>query len=154
MEDLPDWAARLPAVNAALNALATVLLVAGYAFMRRGWIVAHRNTMLACFAVSAVFLGFYLVYHWALHEYTDLPGKPFPGSGWAKWVYYTILITHVPLAALVPFGAVAAIYYALRGRIATHTRITRKLFPVWLYVAVTGVVIYGMLYHWPGVAPL
>ena len=153
MENLPDWAARLPAVNAALNSIATVLLVAGYMLMRRGKIRGHRNVMLSCFAVSVVFLGFYLCYHWALHEYTDLPGKPFPGGGWARWLYYTILVTHVPLAALVPVGAVAAIYFAFKGRIATHTRITRKLYPVWLYVSVTGVVIYGMLYHWPDASP-
>ena len=149
LAELPEWAAWLPSVNAALNALAGVLLAVGLYFQRTGQIVRHKRAMLSALGVSAVFLGCYLVYHAALTGSTGLRGRPFEGEGVWRWVYYAILGTHVPLAAVVPVAAFVAIWHAVRGRIAKHTAVTRWLWPVWMYVSVTGVVIYGMLYHWP-----
>jgi uncharacterized membrane protein YozB (DUF420 family) len=133
----------LPAVNALLNAAATVLLVAGYALIKQRREAAHRNTMLAAFGVSVAFLACYLTYHLS-------PGnamKKFTGPPPISYVYYTILITHIFLAAAVPFLALATIYLGLRDRRTAHRRLARWTFPIWLYVSVTGVVIYLMLYH-------
>ena len=146
---LPDWATWLPTLNAALNFAAGVLLAVGLAYQRRGKIRQHRAVMISALAVSGVFLACYVVYHAALTGSTGLRGRPFEGSGGWRWVYYAILGTHVPLAAAVPVGAFAAIYWAVKRRFDRHTNITRWLWPVWMYVSVTGVVIYGMLYHWP-----
>ncbi len=148
----------LPHVNASLNALATLLLVAGYwlikqsyrttdAALRQRREVAHKWAMLSCFGVSVVFLACYLTYHYARHEVLGDVGKQFKYSIDAvRYVYYGILISHVVLAAVVPFAAVATIYYALRDRRSTHLRLAKWTFPIWLYVSVTGVVVYGMLY--------
>ena len=133
----------LPAVNALLNATATVLLVAGYALIKRRRETAHRNTMLAAFGVSAAFLACYLTYHLS-------PGnamKKFTGPPPVSYFYYAILITHIFLAAAVPFLAAATIYLGLRDRRVAHRRLAQWTFPIWLYVSVTGVVIYLMLYH-------
>ena len=146
---LPDWAAWLPSLNAALNTLAGVLLVVGLLYQRRGKIRQHRTAMLSALAVSGVFLASYLTYHFALTSSTGLRGRPFDGDGAWRWVYYLILGTHVPLAAVVPVAAFAAIWYAVKRRFDRHTAITRWLWPTWMYVSVTGVVIYAMLYHWP-----
>ncbi len=137
----------LPTVNAALNALATVLLVAGYVQIRRRHELAHRNLMLAAFGVSVLFLVCYVVYH-AL-----VGSKPFEHAGLIRPVYYTILLTHVVLAAAVPVLAGVTIYLGLRDRRAAHRRLARWTFPIWLYVSVTGVVIYAMLYHLPPPGP-
>ena len=146
---LPDWAAWLPTVNAALNAVAGVLLVVGLAYQRRGKIRQHRAAMVSALAVSGVFLACYLTYHVALTASTGLRGRPFDGDGVWRWVYYAVLGTHVPLAAVVPVAAFAAIWFAVKRRFDRHTSVTRWLWPTWMYVSVTGVVIYGMLYHWP-----
>ncbi|MDZ4689171.1 MAG: DUF420 domain-containing protein [Planctomycetaceae bacterium] len=145
----PDWVATLPAVNASLNALATVLLVAGYVAIQRRRVHAHKNLMLTAFATSIVFLVCYLVYHAALHHYTGESGRKFAGTGVIRPVYFTILITHVTLAVAVPVLACITIYRALAQQWNRHRRIAKITFPIWLYVSVTGVVIYGMLYHWP-----
>ena len=138
----------LPHVNAALNALATLLLVLGYVFIKQGRERAHKRTMLACFGVSLVFLICYLSYHQLLHAVTGQRGKPFEYPGLAvRYMYFTILITHVALAAAVPFLAVATIYFGLRDQRLRHRRVARWTFPIWLYVSVTGVIVYLMLYH-------
>jgi uncharacterized membrane protein YozB (DUF420 family) len=132
----------LPHVNASLNALATVLLVAGYVLIKRGDELAHKRTMLACFGVSVVFLICYLVYHYFAGSRkfpTDVAAAP-------RYAYYAILLTHVVLAAAVPFLAVATIYLGLRDRRASHRRLARWTFPIWLYVSITGVIVYLMLY--------
>ncbi|MFH5804146.1 DUF420 domain-containing protein [Alienimonas sp. DA493] len=146
---LPEWAAWLPTVNAALNGLAGVLLAVGLYFQRTGRIEAHKRAMLSALGVSAVFLACYLLYHAVLTGSTGLRGRPFEGEGVWRWIYFAILITHVVLAAVVPVGAFVAIWRALKGRFDKHVAVTRWLWPVWMYVSVTGVVIYGMLYHWP-----
>ena len=131
----------LPTVNAALNALATVLLAAGWIFIRQGRLRAHRAAMIAAFAVSTIFLICYLTYHWLVGH------VPFTGQGAARAVYFTILISHILLAVTVPVLAIAMFVLALRGRFEAHRRLGRIAMPIWLYVSVTGVVIYLMLYH-------
>jgi protein SCO1/2/putative membrane protein len=135
-------------VNAALNALATVLLVTGWVHVRRGRVIAHKRTMLSAFAVSIAFLACYLLYHFALHHYTGSSSRKFAGTGLIRGVYLTILVSHVVLAALVPFLTIATIRRGLRADWPRHRRIARVTFPIWLYVSVTGVIIYWMLYQW------
>ena len=140
----------LPHVNAGLNALATCLLLVGYIQIKWHRYRAHKWTMLACFGVSAVFLISYLAYHQLLHAATGQRGKPFEHPlATVRYVYYTILISHVLLAATVPFLTVLTIYFGLRDQRQRHRRIARWTFPIWLYVSVTGVVVYTMLYHLP-----
>jgi protein SCO1/2/putative membrane protein len=106
--------------------------------------------MLTAFSVSVAFLACYLTYHLALDHYTGSSSKKFAGSGHVRAVYFSILISHVVLAALVPVLALVTIYRALKCQWGKHKRIARITFPIWLYVSVTGVIIYLMLYHWPG----
>ena len=131
----------LPAVNASLNASAAVLLTAGFLFIRRKRIDAHRACMTAAFTVSALFLVSYLTHH-ALHGSTR-----FQGTGPARTLYFAILLSHTLLAvAIVPL-ALRTLALARRNRIAEHRRIARWTLPLWLYVSVTGVVVYWMLYQ-------
>jgi len=134
--------AALPALNAALNASSALLLVAGYVFIRRRRISAHRACMLAAAAVSTAFLASYIVYH-------SLAGsRPFTGQGWVRTVYFPVLITHIILAAgMVPF-VLTTLYRALTGDFVRHARLARFTLPVWLYVSVSGVAVYWMLYRW------
>jgi protein SCO1/2/putative membrane protein len=145
----PGWVLALPAVNAALNAASTVLLVTGFVLIRSGRVRAHMRMMLTSFAVSIAFLACYLTYHFALAHYTGSGSRRFEGAGAVRTVYFAILTSHVILAAVVPVLASMTIYRALRARWPEHKRIARVTFPIWLYVSVTGVIIYGMLYHWP-----
>jgi uncharacterized membrane protein YozB (DUF420 family) len=131
----------LPAVNASLNALSGVLLATGYVLMRRRRIEAHRTFMLAAFASSVVFLICYVVYH------AQVGSVPFPRQGFVRPLYFTILITHVLLAALVPPLAIVTLTRGLRGRYPQHRRIARWTFPIWMYVSVTGVLVYVLLYQ-------
>ncbi len=133
----------LPHINASLNATATLLLLVGYWLIRRGRESAHRRVMLACFAVSVLFLVSYLFYH-AQHGSTRFPLYP-PAA--VRLFYLTVLLTHVVLAAAVPILAVVTIALALRDRRVAHRRLARWTFPIWLYVSVTGVIVYWMLYH-------
>lgn len=128
-------------VNALLNATATVLLLAGYVMIRQQRELAHKRLMLAAFAVSAAFLGSYLTYHWLVGSVA------FTGEGAIRTVYYTILVSHVVLAAVVPFLAAVTIYLAWRDQWKKHRQVARWTFPIWLYVSVTGVIVYLMLYH-------
>lgn len=132
---------ELPTVNALLNSASATLLVIGYTFIRRKNIAAHRACMMGAFATSTLFLISYLTYHY-FHGATQ-----FPGEGWIRPVYFTILLTHTVLAvAIVPLVLVT-LTRALRGRVERHRRIARWTLPIWLYVSVTGVVVYLMLYH-------
>lgn len=130
----------LPTLNAALNAAAALLLVCGYVFIRRGMIRQHRACMVAAFIVSTLFLISYLTYH------AQVGSRPFTGAGPIRTVYLTILFTHTVLAALVPPMAIVTLVRAFRGRFDRHVRLARWTLPVWLYVSVTGVVVYLMLY--------
>lgn len=131
----------LPTVNALLNATAAVFLTAGYVSIRRGRRVQHKRLMLAALGTSAIFLVSYVIYH------ANAGSRPFTGQGAARAVYFTILITHIVLAAaIVPLALVTAAR-GLAARYDRHVRIARWTLPVWMYVSVTGVVIYLMLYH-------
>lgn len=144
--DLPPWAARLPATNAMLNGLAAILLMMGFTAIKAGRQRLHKQLMLTAFGVSVLFLACYLTYHQALHHYTGTHGKSFEGTGVIRTVYFTVLISHVVLAALVPVLAIVTIVKGLRARWESHRRWAKVTFPIWLYVSVTGVIIYWMLY--------
>jgi uncharacterized membrane protein YozB (DUF420 family) len=130
----------LPTLNATLNAIAAGFLVVGYIFVRRGDISKHRSMMLAAFATSTLFLISYLIYH------ANVGSRPFEGVGPIRAVYFTILITHIILAAAIVPMAILTLVRGLRRRDDKHVRIARWTLPLWLYVSVTGVVIYLMLY--------
>lgn len=131
----------LPAINAMLNAIAAVLLVIAYRFIRQGRKRAHQRTMLTAFGVSVVFLISYLIYH-------SLTGVVYyTKTGLIRWIYLTILTTHTILAAAVPVLAIITLRRALKGNFIRHRAIARWTFPIWLYVSVTGVVVYLMLYR-------
>jgi putative membrane protein len=131
----------LPTVNASLNALAAVLLVIAYVLIRRRRPIAHRNVMIAALVCSVLFLTSYLIYH------AQVGSVRFQGTGTVRTVYLAILLTHTVLAALVPFLAVITVWRASRRQYDRHTRIARWTLPIWLYVSVTGVVVYWMLYR-------
>jgi len=131
----------LPSVNAALNAIAAVLLVWGYTLIRRKRIQAHRKVMTAAFVTSCVFLVCYLIYHY------QVGSVRFPRTGAIRTVYLSILATHTVLAATVPVLAIITLRRGLAARYDKHRRIAHWTMPIWLYVSVTGVVVYVMLYH-------
>ena len=131
----------LPALNAGLNALSGSLLGVGYAMIRRGRVKAHKAFMLAAVGVSTLFLVSYVVYHY------HAGSTRFPGTGWVRTLYLSILVTHAVLAAaVVPLAAVTLVR-AWRENYAAHRSIARWTLPIWFYVSVTGVIIYVMLYH-------
>jgi uncharacterized membrane protein YozB (DUF420 family) len=131
----------LPAVNASLNALSFVLLVTGYVFIRRGDRATHKACMIAALAVSALFLTSYVIYH------LNVGSVPFRGTGWIRTVYFAVLIPHVILAAaIVPLVIITA-SRGLTARYDKHRRIARWTLPLWLYVSITGVIVYVMLYR-------
>lgn len=130
----------LPSVNAALNSLSAVFLFTGYLFIKSGNRNAHRNCMLAAFGCSILFLISYLIYHF------QVGSVPFKRQGWIRPAYFTILLTHTVLATAVVPLALITLTRALRERFDAHRRIARWTLPVWLYVSVTGVVVYWMLY--------
>jgi putative membrane protein len=131
----------LPALNAVLNSLSGILLLAGYALIRQGRKTAHRNVMIAALVCSGLFLTSYLYYHY------QVGSVRFQGTGPARTLYFSVLITHTILAAAVPFLAAVTVIHAWRKRWAKHTGIARWTLPIWLYVSVTGVLVYLMLYR-------
>ena len=130
----------IPAINASLNALCTAFLMVGYLFIRAKKVAAHRFCMLTAFACSVAFLVFYLYFH--LHAGIIR----FGGQGWIRPVYFSLLISHTILAGAIPVLAIVTLSFALRSRFDKHRRIARWTLPLWLYVSVTGVVIYWLLY--------
>jgi putative membrane protein len=137
-----EW---FPAINAGLNATAAVLLAVGYAAIRRRQISRHRRFMLSALTISALFLVSYLYYH--AHAGTTR----FAGDGWVRPVYFAILGTHTVLAAVILPLVAVTVSRALRSRFPEHRRIARITLPAWVYVSITGVVVYVMLYHiYPG----
>jgi putative membrane protein len=131
----------LPVLNATLNALSALLLVSGYAYIRRGKTTAHKRCMLAAFGLSTLFLVSYLTLR-AVAGMTH-----FTGQGWIRPVYFSILFSHTILAAGIVPMVLLALVRALRGDFERHVHIARRTLPLWLYVSVTGVVIYWLLYH-------
>jgi len=133
--------ADLPALNATLNGAATLFLLAGYVFIRRRQIPAHRASMLAAVTTSGLFLISYVIYH------ANAGSKPFPGTGPVRAVYFVILVTHIVLAAAIVPMVLLTLSRALKQRFDRHAALARRTLPLWLYVSVTGVVIYLMLYR-------
>ena len=131
----------LPAVNATLNGISGVLLIAGYLLMRARRIELHRRVMIAAFVTSSLFLICYIVYH------ANVGSVRFTRPGFVRPLYFTILITHVTLAATVPPLAIITLSRGLKARYPQHRRIARWTFPIWLYVSVTGVLVYVLLYR-------
>ena len=134
----------LPHVNASLNALATVVLIAGYFFIRNRMETAHKAAMLSCFAISIIFLGCYLTYHYG-YGHTTFDRESYPI---AAILYYLLLGTHIPLAVTVPVLALITIYFGFKDNRVKHKKMARWTFPIWLYVSVTGVLVYFMIYWW------
>lgn len=132
--------ADLPALNAVLNGTSALLLTLAFVFIKRGNITAHKRTMLAAFGVSALFLTSYLIYH------AQIGSKPYPGTGIMRTIYLTILIPHIILAAAVLPLAFMTLSRGLKMDVARHRRIARITLPIWMFVSVTGVVVYVMLY--------
>ena len=131
----------LPEINAALNGTAAVLLGTGYVLIRRRRIVAHRVCMIAAFAASSLFLVTYLIHH------AQVGSVPFHGAAWLRPIYFGLLVPHIVLAALVVPLALTTIYRAWCGRFDRHRRLARVTLPIWLYVSVSGVLVYLLLYH-------
>ena len=138
---MPDYIAILPHLNATLNATSAILLVAGYYFIKRGRVAAHRRCQLSAVTTSVLFLISYLVYHYH-HGATR-----FPGQGIVRPLYFTILTTHTVLAVVIVPLVIITILRARRGDFLRHMAIARWTLPLWLYVSSTGVVVYLMLYH-------
>lgn len=135
----------LPAVNALLNATSAIVLVAGFIAIKRRRRNLHRGLMLSAVGVSTLFLASYLYYH------SQAGTTRFTGQGWIRPVYFTILTSHTILAMIIVPLVIATLYLALRQRFPVHRRIARFTLPVWLYVSVTGILVYLMLYQWyPG----
>ena len=131
----------LAPLNATLNAIAGVLLLCGFILIRRGHVRAHRACMVAAVFASAGFLTSYLIYHY------HVGSVPFGGEGWVRALYFVILIPHVTLAAVMAPLVLITLRRALRGNFAAHRRIAVWTWPIWMYVSVTGVIVYVMLYH-------
>jgi uncharacterized membrane protein YozB (DUF420 family) len=131
----------LPALNATLNATSAVLLTAGWSFIRAGQINAHRRCMIAAFTTSSLFLISYVIYH------AQIGSKPYPGTGVMRTVYFSILIPHVVLAAAVLPLAILTLSRGLRRLDDRHRAVARWTLPIWLFVSVTGVIVYLMLYR-------
>ncbi|MGD0826294.1 MAG: DUF420 domain-containing protein [Terriglobales bacterium] len=132
-----------PKINATLNGTSAVLLVIGRALIARGKIAAHRAVMIAAFATSSLFLASYLYYHWPHHGGIVY----FRGTGWTRILYFTILISHTTLAIVIVPMVLITLSRGLRGQFDRHRIIARWTYPLWLYVSVTGVIVYLMLFQ-------
>ncbi len=134
-----EWVYFLPHLNAVINSAATVALVLGVAFIKQGKVAWHKASMTIAFALGALFLVSYVLYH-ASAESTS-----FGGEGWIRGLYYFLLITHIILAAVALFPILWAYYYGYTGQYARHRKVVKYAFPIWLYVTVTGVIVYLMI---------
>jgi uncharacterized membrane protein YozB (DUF420 family) len=134
----------LPTINAILNASSGVLLLLAYIEIRRKRVAQHRRLMLAACTTSLVFLVCYVLNHYLRHGVVTR----FTGTGWIRPVYFTILITHTILAVTIVPMAIVTVYNGLKMRVVRHRRIARWTFPLWMYVSVTGVIVYFFLYQW------
>jgi uncharacterized membrane protein YozB (DUF420 family) len=141
MMQVPPQYAMFPAIDASLNGTSAVLLLIGRGYIRRGRMAAHRAFMIAALASSSIFLACYLYYHW------HVGSVHFQGQGWARPVYFSILISHTILAAVIVPMIIITLSRALRERFDRHRAIARWTYPLWMYVSITGVIVYFMLYH-------
>ena len=136
-----------PHLNAVLNASASVFLMCGFVFILKKRVHEHRFCMLSACIISAVFLASYLTHHAVRTYYFGLGPTRFTGDGLARPIYFTILTSHTVLAAILGPFVIATLYRGLRGRFDAHKRLARLVYPVWLYVSITGVIVYLMLYQ-------
>jgi len=143
MIQIPPQYAVFPGLNATLNGTSAVLLLIGRELIRRGRMVAHRAVMITALISSSLFLTSYLYYHWHVH----VESLHFQGQGWIRPVYFTILTSHTILAIVIVPMVIVTLSRALRERFDRHRAIARWTYPLWLYVSVTGVVVYLMLYR-------
>ena len=132
----------LPTLNAILNTIAACFLISGYVAIKKKNEVLHKKLMISALVVSAMFLTSYLIYHY------HVPSKKFPDLGWIKTVYLFILVPHIILAAVMVPMILKTFWHAFRDERQKHLKIARITFPIWIYVSVTGVIVYLMLYHW------
>jgi len=144
---LPELLPYLPATNAVLNSTSACFLTAGYIFIKRQRITAHRNCMIAAFTVSVLFLISYLTYHFGLHYYLNKGPTIFKDPAWLRPIYLGILCTHIVLAVVILPLVLLSLTWALKGRFDKHKKIARWTWPLWMYVSVTGVIIYLLLYE-------
>ena len=145
---VPLWVFELPSTNATLNAICTVLLIAGWICIKRGLKKAHIGCMITALLVSVAFLSCYLTYHIMLQRHAGTASIRFTQEGAIRPVYFAILITHVFLAVVNLPMIILTVIPAIRRRFDKHKRIARWALPVWLYVSITGVIVYLMLYQW------
>jgi uncharacterized membrane protein YozB (DUF420 family) len=141
MMQVPPHYAIFPVIDASLNGTSAVLLLMGRSFIKRGRMAAHRALMIAALVSSSIFLVCYLYYHW------HVGSVHFQGQGWSRPVYFSILISHTILAAAIVPMIIITLSRALRERFDRHRAIARWTYPLWMYVSVTGVIVYVMLYH-------
>ncbi|SOD96053.1 DUF420 domain-containing protein [Spirosoma fluviale] len=137
--DLGSWTTVLPHLNAVINSLTALLLLIGFYFIRKGNIAAHKRTMLMAFALGSVFLVSYVLYHLTNQS------TPFGGKGWIRPVYYFLLVSHIFLSIVVVWFVLRAVYFALSGQIEKHRQTVKYAFPIWLYVSITGVIVYFLI---------
>ncbi len=141
MTGVPPQYAIFPVIDATMNGVSTVLLLVGHSLLKGGRIAAHRAFMIAAVISSTIFLGSYLYFHY------HVGSVHFQGRGWSRPIYFTILISHVILAAAIVPLVIITLIRALRERFDKHRAIARWTYPLWLYVSITGVIVYVMLYH-------
>ncbi|TVQ04186.1 MAG: DUF420 domain-containing protein [Balneolaceae bacterium] len=134
-----SWVEQLPAVNALLNSISTIFILSGFIAIKQKKYIAHMRLMLTAFVASSLFLISYLVYH------NFVGHTPFPGEGFIRPVYFTILISHIILSAFVVPLVLTSYYFAFSGKFKTHRKVSMWTFPIWLYVSVTGVMIFFIL---------
>lgn len=137
--DLGNWTTYLPHINGVINSITAVLLLLGLYFIKQKNVEAHKRTMLTAFTFGSLFLVSYVLYH-LTNESTA-----FGGQGWIRPVYYFLLVSHIVLSVVVVWFVLRAVYYALSGQIARHKQAVKYAFPIWLYVSITGVIVYLMI---------
>lgn len=134
-----EWVYFLPHLNAVINSAASIALILGFYFIMKGKVAYHQASMTVAFGLGAIFLVAYVIYH------ASAPSTTFGGEGWVKTVYYTILITHIILAAVALFPILLAYYFGMTGKFIRHKKVVRYAYPIWLYVTISGVVVYLMI---------
>lgn len=137
--DLGSWTTYLPHINGVINSLTAILLLMGFYFIKQKNVEAHKRTMLTAFVLGSFFLVSYVLYH-LTNESTS-----FGGEGWVRPVYFFLLVSHIVLSIVVVWFVLRAVYYALSGQIRKHKQTVKYAFPIWLYVSITGVIVYLMI---------